>query len=373
MSVPFSIGYSGAVLDEGLETREGNSQIRLKTVDEILALFRFNDPSPDSYLRIITDTVMGNRTQDAAVGYLTTHFSPGVFGQCVKFPSANARVVLPGNYERYGQLSNFSLRMRAKFDSIPNQYLISKWGWSYQRTFTVFVGGGATWGGLTLYTSADGNNYGGPANNNLPAWSGWHDLQFVMGSSNKYLAISLDGEKKAEQINSPYLPLFNPPENLFVPVCLNGYLNVGGLSNFFVDELILYGKEMPTDYAPATETCKPFYQTSPTAKLSLDSGMNNSAWAPGSLTFAEETDLAAGGIKLRYHLDNDNTPVFTGDPMTLAVFKTLGTLSGRYLHLEFTFYSDGDSPRTLTSGSIQLTPRSLPGIMARRQPEIVRK
>jgi hypothetical protein len=54
------------VRDEGLETREGNSQIRLKTVDEIIALFRFDDPYSDSYLRILTDTVMGNKTKDAA-------------------------------------------------------------------------------------------------------------------------------------------------------------------------------------------------------------------------------------------------------------------------------------------------------------------
>jgi len=66
MRVPFAIGYSGAALDEGLETREGNSQIRLKTVDEIIALFRFDDPYSDSYLRILTDTVMGNKTKDAA-------------------------------------------------------------------------------------------------------------------------------------------------------------------------------------------------------------------------------------------------------------------------------------------------------------------
>jgi len=372
MSVPFAIGYSSAVLDQGLETREGGSRIRLKTVDEILALFRFDDPGPDGNSRIFADVVMGGKIQDAAVGYLTKASSPGVFGQCVQFPSTNARVILPGNYERFGQLGNFSLRVRVKFDSTPYQYMISKWGGEGQRTFTVQVQGGVTWGGLYLYTSANGITYGGPGLATLPAWSGWHEIQFVMGSDQS-AAISLDGVKKAELLNSPYLPLFNPPEDLFVPICLNGYLHTGGLSNFYMDELILYGKKMPTDYTLAPETCQPFDQTSPTAKLSLDSGVNNSAWAFGSLTFADEADLSAGGIKLRYHLDNDNTPAFTGDPLTLAEFKALGTFSGRYLHLEFTFYSDGDCPRVLTSGSIQLFPKSWPGILARRQPEIVRR
>lgn len=186
--------------------------------------------------------------------------------------------------------------------------------------------------------------------------------------------IYLDAQKVAETDEAKQMKSFGENEA--------GRLGVGGAyysdiqiraftCNCYMDELIVWPKEI----APAqvrTQALKPFSATEPKAYVTLDAGFKSAVWDASSLSFFNESDFQNNGIKIRWDADEDDTPEFEGSSITLSEFRAGDDPVGRYLHFEFSFSSDGDTQRTLHSGSIQLR-FGKPGIIARTKPEIVRR
>jgi hypothetical protein len=136
-----------------------------------------------------------------------------------------------------------------------------------------------------------------------------------------------------------------------------------------MDELRIFNAYLPDNFTPPSSATMPFSTNLPKAKLSLDAGVANALWILSDLAFLDETDFDSEGIKIRVDSDNDQTPVFSGDLLTLSQARMMGNLSGRYLHLEFSFSSDGDTQRTLYAGKAGLQSQRL--ALARQEPEII--
>ena len=194
----------------------------------------------------------------------------------------------------------------------------------------------------------------------------YYHLRVTWSQANHIAKIFLDGQEIASlewtgSISEDYDPL-NTPYMFF-------FANQNQALGMLLDELRIYNRYMPDEFTPPTSATKPFSQNQPKAKLSVDSGFNNAVWWLSELGFLNETDFNNGGIKIRLDADNDNSPNFSGDLLSLNQVRNLGPLSGRYLHLEFSFISDGDTQRVLYSGKVGL--KSQPLILNRREPEII--
>ncbi len=146
-------------------------------------------------------------------------------------------------------------------------------------------------------------------------------------------------------------------------------LDYSSLVACYLDELRIFDQYRPDNFTPPSQATKPFSQDLPKARVSLDAGAANALWILSDLAFLDETDLLSGGIKIRADADNDNTPSFSGDLLTLSQTRMLANLPGRYLHLEFNFDSDGDTQRTLYAGKVGLQSQRL--ALARQAPEII--
>jgi len=139
------------------------------------------------------------------------------------------------------------------------------------------------------------------------------------------------------------------------------------LRTTYIDELII--RKEAVQILKPTSPFKPYSQDLPKAEVSLDAGFDNALWLPNELGFLDETDFNNEGIKIRVDADNDNTADFSGDLLSLEQTRNLGTRSGKYLHLEFSFISDGNAQRILYPGKVGLKSQCL--IQPRREPELI--
>lgn len=139
--------------------------------------------------------------------------------------------------------------------------------------------------------------------------------------------------------------------------------------NVWLDELRIFKAFLSEEFAPPSAATKPFSSNFPTAVLTTDAGYGDAVWIPEGLSFFDEQDFENEGIKIRIDADDDNSPSFSGQPLSLSQVRALPPLAGRRLHLEFTFISDGDTQRILSSGKIQIRPET--HIVPRREPEII--
>jgi hypothetical protein len=77
MSIPFHLDYDGSTLDENMEIAGDGSQVRLKTVDEIAALYHFDDPEIGGFYVLVEDAVHpGPEAKAAGVNGVHQH-GPG--------------------------------------------------------------------------------------------------------------------------------------------------------------------------------------------------------------------------------------------------------------------------------------------------------
>lgn len=141
------------------------------------------------------------------------------------------------------------------------------------------------------------------------------------------------------------------------------------LSPLKIDELSIQTEYQENDFPVPDSPLLPFSQNLPKVRLSLDSSFQNAIWDMSTIGFFDEKDFENEGIKLRVDSDNNNTPLFSGELLTLAQTRALKRRIGRYLHLEFSFISDGDIQRTLYPGWIEH--KAKPNLVVRRAPEII--
>ena len=114
---------------------------------------------------------------------------------------------------------------------------------------------------------------------------------------------------------------------------------------------------------------QPYSSETPKAIVSLSTGFASTLWDLSSLSFFNEEVFENELVKIRIDCDDDNTPEFSGEPLTLDGVRALSDLTGKFLHLEFSFYSDGKTQRVLSSGKIGVKPSGY--ILLRRKPEIL--
>ncbi len=139
----------------------------------------------------------------------------------------------------------------------------------------------------------------------------------------------------------------------------------------WMDEFRVFTVFMGDGFTPPDLATKPFSANVPRVMSSVDAGFQSATWFPAELGFLDENDFGNLGIKIRVHADDDNTREFSGDPLSLAQVRSLSPMVGRWLHFEFSLFSDGDTPRRLTVGRIGIKP--VGQAVARRAPEAVRK
>jgi hypothetical protein len=378
MSIPFLLNYAEAVLDENLERSADASRVRLKTVDDIMALYHFDDPKIGGAFLLMKDAV--NPIPEAkaiAVNGVLRGFGPSGFDRAASFLDPFSKIILPAPPETWGQLQDLTVRFRYRVSGLEMAFvgLLTR-GHSSRFSFRVF----GLRDGLGLECSHDGVN----ADSILFVDAGdiqegtFYEVQAVMGAD-RFAALSLDGVEKVSIQNWNCLPLYNPPETSLLPIALNGPLGeYGAETQWFIDELIFYQKKMPTNYTPAGGPTKPFRQAGQ-GTLVLDSGSLNARWYPNSLNFTNEEafsrNIGSGkALGLSYGVGNALDPELLPGGLTLPEFKALDSLQGRCLKLRFNFLSDQEYPTTLYGGWIYCTPALLvPRVIERQQPEIVRR
>ena len=195
----------------------------------------------------------------------------------------------------------------------------------------------------------------------------WYHIRFAFDQASGEVVLFLDGSEVISSSFSGNLMDSNEPQKMCPLNCLCS--NVA--QNTYLDELRIFNQFFGEEFTPPSQPTKPFSTSQPKAVISLDAGFDEAVWMPSTLIFFDETDFSEGGIKLRIYASSFEEPAFSGELLSLEQVRALAPLCGRWLHIEFTFISDGDTQRTLTSGKIGIKPRAY--AITRRKPEIIRK
>jgi len=195
----------------------------------------------------------------------------------------------------------------------------------------------------------------------------WYHLRFSWSETQHQANIFVDGLTVASDafegtvIDSSNLLLQSPLQLLYSDVRQDAWM----------DELRIFNCFKPGEFAPPGAATKPYSANLPKAQVSVDAGFPSATWFPQDLSFLDETDFLNQGIKIRINADDDNTPEFAGEPLTLTQVRSSWPLVGRWFHIEFSFVSDGDVQRVLHSGKIGIKPMSQ--VLSRRAPEALRR
>jgi len=375
MSIPFHLGYAGSTLDENVEIAGDGSQVRLKTVDEIAALYHFNDPEIGGFLVLAEDAVHpGPEAKATGINGVIQNDNPNHPG--AYFYDSSHKIILPTQWETWGQFQDLTLRFRyCTWSNWMDDSIISR-GYSDHFSFRIF----AIRDGLGLECSSDGLNTGEiifDGRGDIQPGT-LYEVQAVMGED-RSAALSLNGHEKVSIENWNFLPLYNPAPNSLLPLVLYGKMpEPGSGTQMLLSELIVYKKKMPIVYTPASGSTKPF-RTQGQCTLVLDSGSLLSRWYPSSLSFVNDEAFSKDiglteALTISYGLGNQPDPELIPGWVTLQQFHALSALNGRYLKLRFNFLSDQEYPTTLDAGWINCTPAIyVPRIIERQQPEIVRR
>ncbi|GEM_PF-1461234 len=382
MSLEKIIIYPYATLssDNNLEKLEGCSKVALKPRDEdgnhILVLSHFDESNIDTtykWARMFNDSAYDARW----IGRRLVKWNDTVpkFGAgCLYTYSPDYAALALPYHARYNNLTDFTIEAFVRFHldtgtkTIFNEYFYhtDKQGrWRLERNGTE----------LRLITYDANGNYHTLSTSGLGlVTSQYYHIRFSHSYAGN-VKISVDGTEVASSSIGKMLETLD--ETICPFITIGGYYNHPSMAcinsdKICVDEFIMYKDILPSNYDVRTAACKPFSQDEPTATLTLDTGLKDAVWDASSILFVDETDFNNNGIKIRRDADDDNTPSFTGDPITLSQFRSGDNPLGRYLHLEFTFYSDGDTKRVLFPGKIDLC-GGKPSMLARRAPEIVRR
>jgi len=354
MSLEKIISYGNAVLEpeNELEVLENGSKIQLKPLKGLKFLAHFDDRTyhqaifPFNGLGVLPEQP-NTRISDE-----------GKFARCLNSGGGNQELLFPV-YSELSALFPLTVQFYLKLD-IPltpdlhkiveriNYDDLSSIPWSCG-----FYGGEVYW-----FFKKDGQEMVILTSGLELQTERWYHLLFTADSG--LAKIFLDGAEIAGGEIFEELAEGDCPLTLRVPT-------PGG----FLDELAISGYFQEENFTPPNEPIKPFSSNQPKAIISLDAGFSSAGWDLSSLEFIDEEVFDSGGIKLRIDADDDNTPSFSGDPLTLDAVRALADLQGKFLHLEFSFFSDSQTQRVLSSGKIGVKPNG--HILLRRKPEILRR
>jgi len=195
----------------------------------------------------------------------------------------------------------------------------------------------------------------------------WYHIRASWSEIQQSAKIFINGEPVAEfsfagtVLDSLSANYQSPVEILFSTIAQDVWL----------DELRIFNSFQADSFLPPSSPTKPFSENMPKAIVSLETGFPLAKWLPAGLCFLDESDFENEGILLRLHADNDHTPDFSGELLNLSQARELAPLAGKWLHLEFTFISDGNTPRALSSGKINVQTEN--HVLPRRAPELMRR
>jgi hypothetical protein len=344
---------------------------RYSTGEHIVALGHFDETNLDStykWVRMFKDAAYDARF--IGRDYARWNTNAQMFGDaCLEIGHDQAAIALP-YHSRYNNKADFTIEFFVGFESVANTYMIcgelyylsasQRGRWAIWRVGTELM--------LTTFDS-DGNQHSLTTSGlGLDAGEQYHIR--CSHSAQGEVWISVDGTEVAHSYDGKVLATLDETICPFVGVGgqyrHNLQLNTFGFppsAEAYVDEFVMSDEFLPSNYDVPTEAIKPFSTDPQTAKIGcwpgwtdLDSGYADSIWDASSLVYLNEDDFNAEEIKLRVCASNNNSPNFSGDPLTLTEFRAGSDPVGRYLHIEYTFYSDGDTKRSLSVGVINVSP-----------------
>jgi hypothetical protein len=172
----------------------------------------------------------------------------------------------------------------------------------------------------------------------------------AVGNGTSQARISVDGSEVASTDSAKLLKTFDEEDCPLIT--LGAYPDASDSppdrrlsDSCYIGDLAVYNSVLSTSYTPRAGLLKIFSQDEPKVTVALDSGLLGQKWDASSIVFTDESDFTDNGIKIRWDSDNDNSPEFSGDPLTLSEFRggKVNVLSGK------------------------------PSVTTRRKPEIVRR
>jgi len=350
------IRYDTAVLAPGLE--KDGYKIRLQPVNDLAVLCHF-ETSDEGGLDV--DYPPGRYAVNGYLGYSDQHNWPLLGNSYAVLPAEEEIYLLPKSSDLWGQ-ENLSIAFGIRVDQ----------SWSSSGNIECFPGLSDKFliahidntDLIACALDADGNLVIAWASGLELQYRNWYWLNFVISPTHIYLYLSGEGEEDQLITEAEISGIYDDTGNY-------DYMRLKWRTEqyYLIDEFII--RKNSNQIPRPTEPFKVYSTAGPAAVVSLDAGFNNTVWLPETLAFVDEGDFENGGIKMRLDTDNDNSPNFSDQPLTLEQARSLEPRVGRYLHLEFTFISDGYTQRLLTNGKINVRPES--HIVVRREPEVIRR
>jgi len=360
------IRYNQAELvpEEELEIIENGSKIQLKPLNNLVFLCHFDQPRWD-----IMGPVKEEISQNWGFGAGAVLANEGRFGASglLHYASAGAGGVVFAPPLEIISPVQLSIDLWVKFADLDTsgnkRYLVDRAQNGNIPSWAIFIQDGELgidlWTSFTFYTF---QTVGLSLNPNQ-----WYHLRAGFDQNSGITVLFLDGSRILEENFSGTINDSSLPQNMCPINCLLSGVN----QMVYLDELRIFNFFTNQEFTPPSQATSPYSSNQPKAVVSLDSGFSQANWLLNTLNFTDETDFEAGGIKLRLNASENSTPEFSGELLTLSQVRALGSLNGRYLHLEFTFISDGNVQRILPVGWVGIKPQNL--VISRRAPEIIRR
>ena len=172
-----------------------------------------------------------------------------------------------------------------------------------------------------------------------------HEAQFTynpIGDGNSEVTISADGSPLVSESNAKLISTLTAANDPGVRLggwpgdsSSLGSSHARAFDGLEIEEARFYGSVLGDDYTPMSSLFSPFTTSAPT--FSKDMGKRY------VFSFSNFTTQFQTNVTYRIDVDDDNTPNFTGSPLTLGQVQVLSNLSGRYFHIEVTLTTDGST------------------------------
>ena len=349
---------------EELEIIENGSKIQLKPLNNLVFLCHFDQPHQNimgpvkeelsGKLGFGIGAVLANQAKFGTTGLL--HYASSGAGGVVFSPPQE--IISPNQL-----MIDFWIKFSSLDTGGEKRYLVDRAQSGNIPSWGIFIQDGEL--GIDLWTDVLTYTF---QTVGLSLTTGqWYHLRAGFDQSIDQVVLFLDGSRILEENFSGVIMDSSQVQDMCPINCLLSEVN----QIVYLDELRIFNFFTNQEFTPPSQATSPYSSNQPKAVVSLDSGFSQANWPLNTLNFTDETDFEAGGIKLRLNASENSTPEFSGELLTLSQVRALGSLNGRYLHLEFTFISDGNVQRILPVGWVGIKPQNL--VNSRRAPEIIRR
>ena len=359
------IRYNQAELvpEEELEIVENGSKIQLKPLNNLVFLCHFDQPSQDTFGPVKEEISQNWGFGVGAVLAIEGKFGTGVW----HLANVSAGIVIFPPPQAIINPVQLTIDFWANFYTLDTggekRYLVDRSQSGLRPSWGIFIQDGEL--GIDLWTSLGQHTFQTVALSLNT--SQWYHIRAGFDQNTKQVILFLDGSRVLEESFSGVIEDSSQPQEMCPINCLLSLV----AQPVFLDELRIFNSFTNEEFTPPSQATSPYSSNQPKTMLSLDSGYPQASWLLDTLNFTDETDFEAGGIKLRLNASENSTPEFSGELLTLAQVRAMENINGRYLHLEFTFISDGNVQRILPVGWVGIKPQNL--VISRRAPEIIRR